>query len=281
MPRKKREKRGSAKSFEQRMEDFGEEVGNIGEKFGRRAECFGEDMERGWHSAFGFIGPLISSIFGIILLAIGVWILGFVASKIEFSFLLAIKGFLQDNLGLFFLLMLFFNYAEYFSKVSRRAYKPFSPIIKAAGFVVVVWILANLVLVSGSSIGIPVLPGLANFALRRLFWVFGFFVILGYIILLVARKEEKPRREEGFMARTARTKKTQQAEPVKRLYRSGKDKILGGVCGGLAEHLRVDPVIIRLIWVVAAFIPPFWGGAILLYIIAWIIIPRNPNHKWN
>lgn len=66
--------------------------------------------------------------------------------------------------------------------------------------------------------------------------------------------------------------------PVKRLYRSGKDRILGGVCGGIAEYFNVDPVLIRLLWVGAALM---WGSGILLYIIAWIIIPRNPKHKWD
>ncbi|NIO45128.1 MAG: PspC domain-containing protein [Candidatus Aenigmarchaeota archaeon] len=63
-----------------------------------------------------------------------------------------------------------------------------------------------------------------------------------------------------------------------RLYRSGKEKILGGVCGGIGEYLDVDPVIIRLLWIIGSFA---WGFGILAYIIAWIIIPRNPNHKWN
>ena len=67
-------------------------------------------------------------------------------------------------------------------------------------------------------------------------------------------------------------------KPVKRLYRSGKDKLLGGVCGGVGEYLGVDPVLIRLLWVIAAL---GWGTGILAYIIAWIIIPRNPNHKWK
>ncbi len=59
----------------------------------------------------------------------------------------------------------------------------------------------------------------------------------------------------------------------KRLYRSNKDKILGGVCGGLAEYFDVDPVIVRLIWVLAALLA---GAGILAYIIAWIIIPQRP-----
>jgi len=64
---------------------------------------------------------------------------------------------------------------------------------------------------------------------------------------------------------------------TKRLYRSGKDKILGGVCGGIGEYFKIDPVIVRLAWVVLTLI---YGAGLLAYIIAWIIIPRNPKHKW-
>ena len=58
---------------------------------------------------------------------------------------------------------------------------------------------------------------------------------------------------------------------VKRLYRSEKDKIIGGVCGGIAEYFDIDPVIVRLIWLL--FI--FCGIGIIAYIIAWIIIPKR------
>lgn len=65
---------------------------------------------------------------------------------------------------------------------------------------------------------------------------------------------------------------------AKRLYRSGKNKILGGVCGGLGEYFNIDPVIIRLLWVLFSLA---YGTGILAYIITWIIIPRNPNHRWS
>jgi len=65
---------------------------------------------------------------------------------------------------------------------------------------------------------------------------------------------------------------------VKRLYRSGKERILGGVCGGLGEYFSVDPVIIRLLWVFFALV---YGTGVLAYLIAWIIIPKNPKHKWS
>jgi phage shock protein PspC (stress-responsive transcriptional regulator) len=49
--------------------------------------------------------------------------------------------------------------------------------------------------------------------------------------------------------------------------------MLGGVCGGLGEYLDIDPVIIRILFVVAVL---FGGGGILAYIILWIVIPQKP-----
>ncbi len=66
--------------------------------------------------------------------------------------------------------------------------------------------------------------------------------------------------------------------PMRRLYRSGNDKILGGVCGGLGEYFGIDPTLIRLAWLIFSLV---YGSGVLAYIIAWIIIPRNPKHKWH
>jgi phage shock protein PspC (stress-responsive transcriptional regulator) len=60
---------------------------------------------------------------------------------------------------------------------------------------------------------------------------------------------------------------------MKRLYRSEKDRILGGVCAGLGEHLDVDPTVIRLIWAVVTVLS--FGTGIIVYILAWIIIPES------
>jgi len=59
---------------------------------------------------------------------------------------------------------------------------------------------------------------------------------------------------------------------TRRLYRSRKDKIIAGVCGGLAEYFDIDPVIIRLLMVLL-FI---YGVGIIIYILAWIMIPMEP-----
>jgi phage shock protein C len=58
---------------------------------------------------------------------------------------------------------------------------------------------------------------------------------------------------------------------VKRLYRSNKNKVLAGVCGGIGEYLEVDPVIIRLLWILFSVLS--MGAGILAYLLAWLIIP--------
>ncbi len=59
----------------------------------------------------------------------------------------------------------------------------------------------------------------------------------------------------------------------KRLYRSRDDRMIAGVCGGLGEYFSIDPTIVRLILL---FLMLWGGGGILVYILAWIVIPEQP-----
>ena len=60
-------------------------------------------------------------------------------------------------------------------------------------------------------------------------------------------------------------------EEKKRLTRSD-DKMIGGVCAGLAEYLDIDPTIVRIVWVLMVL---FAGFGILLYVIVWLIMPKQ------
>ena len=60
-------------------------------------------------------------------------------------------------------------------------------------------------------------------------------------------------------------------EEKKRLTRSD-DKMIGGVCAGLAEYLDIDPTIVRIVWVLRVL---FAGFGILLYVILWLIMPKQ------
>jgi phage shock protein C len=61
----------------------------------------------------------------------------------------------------------------------------------------------------------------------------------------------------------------------KRLYRSSSDVMLGGVAAGLAEYFNLDPTIMRLLFVLLAFVT---GGlpAVLVYAVLWAVVPRSP-----
>ena len=60
-------------------------------------------------------------------------------------------------------------------------------------------------------------------------------------------------------------------EEKKRLTRSD-DKMIGGVCAGLAEYLDIDPTIVRIVWVLMVL---FAGFGILLYVILGLIMPKQ------
>ena len=59
-------------------------------------------------------------------------------------------------------------------------------------------------------------------------------------------------------------------QPVKRLYRSKSNRIIGGVCGGLAEYLNIDATALRVITALLTFV---MGMSLWVYLLAWLIIP--------
>jgi phage shock protein C len=70
----------------------------------------------------------------------------------------------------------------------------------------------------------------------------------------------------------AKPKPVKEAQP-KRLYRSTENKVIAGICGGIAEYFNVDPVLVRIIFVILLIAS--FGTAALAYVIAWVIIPKK------
>jgi phage shock protein C len=61
---------------------------------------------------------------------------------------------------------------------------------------------------------------------------------------------------------------------AKRLYRSPKERMIGGVCGGLAEYFTVDPALVRL---AAVALMLCFGTGVLAYLVAWVVVPLRPE----
>lgn len=58
-----------------------------------------------------------------------------------------------------------------------------------------------------------------------------------------------------------------------RLYRSRRVRVLGGVAGGLAKYFNLDPILVRVLFVIITILH---GFGVLLYVILWIVVPEEP-----
>lgn len=98
---------------------------------------------------------------------------------------------------------------------------------------------------------------------EKLFWILIIIIlnVIGALLYLILSKASKKS--------IIKTKKFK----GKNLVRSKKNRVIAGVCGGIGEYLEIDPVVIRLLWILLTLIS--FGTGILAYIIAWIIIPKG------
>ena len=257
------------KSIDERIEDFGEEMEDFGDRFEEEMESFTDELESRYHSFFGAVGPFLWSLIGLVFLGILVWALHWIGEAIPSTTFISAGDFILNHLALLFLLLLIFNYSSYFSKRYSERFKFISPITTALSIVVWIWIIGRLLLLMDpqfDSISFAVRSLLGN-----LLTIFLLLVILCYLLLVIKESRES----EGKIYMKDYWEKDQD---IKRLYRSGKDKLVGGVCGGIGEYFKIDPVIVRIVWVILAVAS--FGTAILVYIILWILIPRDPKHRW-
>lgn len=64
----------------------------------------------------------------------------------------------------------------------------------------------------------------------------------------------------------------------KRLYRSRTNTMLGGVASGLAEYFSLDPLVVRIIFVLMALLG---GGGVIIYLALWIFLPQDPDFTYQ
>ncbi len=61
---------------------------------------------------------------------------------------------------------------------------------------------------------------------------------------------------------------------MKKLYRSSKDKMLSGLCGGFGETFSIDPTLVRLVFVFL-FVSTGFLALLIAYIVGWMIVPKD------
>jgi phage shock protein C len=67
-------------------------------------------------------------------------------------------------------------------------------------------------------------------------------------------------------------------KPEKKLYRSTTSKMIGGVCGGIAEYFDWDPTIVRIVYTLVSIFSAAFPG-IIVYLVFWVIVPKRPQEQ--
>jgi hypothetical protein len=176
------------KRIEKRGKEFAEEVEDLGERLEKRFERRNKKLEKEWwFISFGFIGPLLGSIFGIICLALGIIALNIINMPLRSSFISSVSYFFLSNLPWFFGAFLFFGYNDYFSKRYPKSFWIVEPITTAIGITILAWIAIFILNLINTSVGNVFITSVSNFLYRNLLGIFVVFLVLGYIIVIIKK----------------------------------------------------------------------------------------------
>jgi len=93
---------------------------------------------------------------------------------------------------------------------------------------------------------------------------------------MAEKTKKKPAPHKETVSEKEHIDKAERIELPRRLYRSETNKIIAGVAGGLGEYFNIDPVIVRLLFILFTLIH---GSGVLLYIILWVILPKESTSK--
>jgi uncharacterized membrane protein len=179
------------KRMKKRGKEFGEEMENLGERiekhFGRKGKKWSREYRDWWFFSLGFIGPLIGSIFGIICIALLVWVLKFVNLPLSSPFISTLSNFFITRMHWFFVFFLFFGYGDYFHKRYQKTFWTVSPIFSSIGVVIAIWVLIWILNLINNYIGSSLIASVSKFIYVNLAGIFVLLLFLGYLVVIVKK----------------------------------------------------------------------------------------------
>jgi len=217
-------------------------------------------------------GPLLKTFLGLIFVLLVMEI--FDALSAESAFAGEFSDFLGDTLLLFFLVFLLAFFFGYYTRKYPRETSMVSPLITAIIVTFVLWVLSNVFRLLGETRTDDFLTAMGEMVYSVLYIIFLLIILLGYIgVIMKAGRFGNPVPPNVAPVTPAAAPQAPYA-PGKRMGRSNRDKIIFGVCGGMAEFLDTDPFLVRVLWVVGTILTS--GVLILAYVILAIIMPKYP-----
>ena len=176
------------KQMEKNAEDFAEEISALADKIGIKIEEKSSKKHEDWSfKVFGLVGPLLGSVFGMVVLMIFAWVAMFAGLVSGMGFFLTFSRFLSSNIYWFFALFLFLGYSEYFSNRFKKTYWVVSPIVSGIGILFVIWIAIwalNTINIYTNTVFVAFLSNILYSNMVNILFV---FIILNYVLILIEK----------------------------------------------------------------------------------------------
>ncbi|MFP4170640.1 MAG: PspC domain-containing protein [Methanomassiliicoccales archaeon] len=217
-------------------------------------------------TTFGWVGPLLWSVIAMLVVLVLAGVLAVLGDR---SPVLAELGdFLLRNTWLIFGFLLLSSYASFLSKRYQGRFRYFQPVFTAVTLLFALWIAVEILFIVAGQLGSAGLEEAAGVIETFMAVVFLAVLVLGYVTLALSLTREVP----VFAGEPVVSPGAPSQRP---LYRSGPDRIIGGVCAGLGRHFGVDPWLFRVVFIVALFAS--FGAAVLVYVLLWFFLPKEPG----
>ena len=180
------------KSIIDQIEETAEIIGKKGEQIGRKIEKktddFGHHINQYYDKTFKIAGPLIGAFIALIIIRIIIYAIQ--ASGEEIFIATALSKGLLDYLLIIFASMLFTGYNTYFNRKYNRQYHWIYPIFSTMGFIIGIWIAAQIMLIISQSNDTPIIEAIGTFINTYLIGIFILALIIGYAVQFYKSQEE-------------------------------------------------------------------------------------------
>jgi len=175
------------KMLEKNAENFAEELEALAEKIGIKFEGHKERHDDWGFRVFGFVAPLLGSVFGALFLLFFAWMINLINTGLGISLFSSIYLFVRNNIYLFFGLFIFFGYSDYFSKRYKKTFWTVSPIINGVGLLFAIWISIFVLNVISNYYNSVFLCNVSNILYSNMLGLYFVFILLGYILILIEK----------------------------------------------------------------------------------------------
>jgi len=170
------------KSIEEQIEETAEGIGKkaeqIGKKIEKKADDVGDHINQWYGKTFKIAGPLIGAFIALIILRIIIYAIQ--ASGEDIFIATALGEGLYEYLLIIFASMLLSGYNTYFHRKYKHQYQWIYPLISAIGFIIGIWIAAQIMLIISQSNDTPIIEAIGTFINTYLIGIFILALIIGY-----------------------------------------------------------------------------------------------------